>query len=149
VLDFLKHLYSYVVVDTSTILTDVVLAALDHSDVVVLVTTQDIPAIKNARLFLDLLQNLGVDRSRLVFVMNKFDKRIGITPERVGENLHEKISAIIPLDERTVIPAVNRGTPFMVASRTLPVARGVFATAEAVRAQLASLDELRVPAGKR
>lgn len=149
VLDFLKRMYSYVVIDTSTILTDVVLAALDHSDVVVLVTTQDIPAIKNARLFLDLLQSLGVDRSRLVFVMNKFDKRIGITPERVGENLHEKISAIIPLDERTVIPAVNRGTPFMLASRALPVARGVFATAEAVRAQLASLDDVRLPAGKR
>ncbi len=69
------------VVDTSSILTDIILAALDISDAVILVTTQDIPAIKNARLFLDLLQTMGVQREHIVFVMNKYDKRIGITPE--------------------------------------------------------------------
>ena len=63
VLDFLRRMYSYVVVDTSSLLTDIVLAAIDHSDAIILVTTQDIPAIKNARLFLDLLQTMGIDRS--------------------------------------------------------------------------------------
>ena len=149
VLDFLRRIYSYVVIDTSSLLTDIVLAAIDHSDAIVLVTTQDIPAIKNARLFLDLLQTLGVDRSRVVFVMNKYDRRIGITPERVGENLKEKVSAVVPLDERIVIPAVNRGIPFMLESRTQPVARGVYSLAEAVRAQLASLEGVEVPATRR
>ncbi|HEY5983769.1 MAG TPA: response regulator [Anaerolineales bacterium] len=149
VLDFLRRVYSYVVIDTSSMLTDPVLAAIDHSDAIVLVTTQEIPAIKNARLFLDLLQTMGVDRSHLVFVMNKFDRRIGITPDRVAENLHEKISAVIPLDERVVIPAVNKGIPFMVDNRTQPVARGVLAVAEAVRAQLASLEAAEMPMGRR
>jgi pilus assembly protein CpaE len=149
VLDFLRRLYSYVVVDTSSLLTDVVLAALDHSDAIVLVTTQDIPAIKNARLFLDLLQTMGIDKGRLVFVMNKFDRRIGITPDRVGENLHEKVSVVIPLDERIVIPAVNKGVPFMLENRAQPVARGIFAMAEALRAQLATLEATESPVGKR
>ena len=149
VLDFLRRMYSYVVIDTSSHLTDIVLTAIDHSDAIILVTTQDIPAIKNARLFLDLLQTMGIDRSRLVFVMNKYDKRIGITPDRVGENLHEKISAVIPLDERIVIPAVNKGVPFMLDNRAQPVARGIFAMAEALRAQLASLEAVQSPAAKR
>jgi pilus assembly protein CpaE len=148
-LDFLRRMFSYIVIDTSSLLTDVVLAAMDHCDAIVLITTQDIPAIKNARLFLDLLQTMGIDRGRLVFVMNKFDKRIGITPERVGENLKEKISAIIPLDERVVIPAVNKGVPFMLDNRAQPVARGVLAVAEAVRAQLAALEEAETPTGRR
>jgi pilus assembly protein CpaE len=149
VLEFLRRMYSYVVVDTSSLLTDIVLAAIDQSDAIVLVTTQDIPAIKNARLFLDLLQTMGIDRGRVVFVMNKFDRRIGITPDRVGENLREKISAVIPLDERTVIPAVNKGVPFMLDNRAQPAARGVFAMAEALRAQLASLEASETPIGKR
>ena len=148
-LDLLRRMYSYVVIDTSSQLTDIVLAALDHSDAIVLVTTQDIPAIKNIRLFLDLLQTMGIDRGRLVFVMNKFDRRIGITPERVGENLHEKISAVIPLDERVVIPAVNRGVPFMLDNKAQPVGRGVLAVAEALRTQLASLEAVEAPAAKR
>ncbi|MFH1184280.1 MAG: response regulator [Chloroflexota bacterium] len=148
-LDFLRRMYSYVVIDTSSLLTDIVLAAIDHSDAIVLVTTQDIPAIKNVRLFLDLLQTMGIDRGRLVFVMNKFDRRIGITPERVGENLHEKISAVIPLDERVVIPAVNRGVPFMLDNKAQPVGRGILAVAEALRAQLANLEAAEAPAARR
>ncbi len=46
---------------------------------------------------------------------------------------------VIPLDERVVIPAVNRGVPFMLDNRTQPVAKGIFALAEAVRSQLACL----------
>ena len=43
VLQFLQRMYSYVVVDTSPILTDVILSTIDISDVIVLVTTQEIP----------------------------------------------------------------------------------------------------------
>lgn len=149
VLEYLRHMYSYVILDTSSILTDLILAAIDSSDAIVLVTTQDIPAIKNARLFLDLLHTMGVDRKHLIFIMNKYDKRIGITPERVSENLKEKISAVIPLDERVVIPAVNRGVPFMIDNRAQPVARGIFGLAEAVRGQLAALEANEVGVGKR
>lgn len=147
--DFLRRMYAYVVVDTSPTLTDITLSALDISDLLVLVTTQDIPAIKNARLFLDLLQTMAVDREHIVFAMNKYDKRIAITPERVSENLKQDIQAVIPLDERIVIPAVNRGVPFMLDHKTQPVARGVFSLAEAVRAQLAVLESGDVPAGRR
>jgi pilus assembly protein CpaE len=149
VLNYLRQLYAYVVVDTSSILTDIILGAVDHSDAVILLTSQDIPAIKNARLFLDLMQRMGVDRERIIFVMNRFDKRIGITPERIGDNLKHKVSAVIPLDERVVIPAVNRGTPFMLDNKSQPVAKGVLALAEAVRAQLATLDVHEAPLPRR
>jgi pilus assembly protein CpaE len=76
VLEYLSQLYAYVVVDTASFLNDVTLTAIDLSDLIVLVTTQDIPSIKNCRLFLDLLQTLGVERGRILFVMNRFDKRI-------------------------------------------------------------------------
>ena len=149
VLNYLRQLYAYVVVDTSSILTDIILAAVDLSDAIILVTTQDIPAIKNARLFLDLLQTMGVDRDHILFVMNKFDKRIAITPERIGENLKQKISAVIPLDERVVIPAVNRGVPFMLDNKAQPVAKGIFTLAEAVRSQLAALEVHEPPLSRR
>ena len=140
ILEFLRQMYAYVVVDTSPYLSDVTIAAIDVSDVIVLVTTQDIPAIKNARLFLDLLQNLRIDRGRIAFVMNRFDKRIAITAERVGENLKQEVAAVLPLDERVVIPAVNRGIPFMVDNKATPVARGIFGLAESVRGRIAAMD---------
>lgn len=140
IVDYLRQMYAYVVIDTSPYLSDVTIAAIDVSDVIVLVTTQDIPAIKNARLFLDLLQNLRIDRNRVAFVMNRFDKRIAITAERVGENLKHEVSAVIPLDERVVITAVNRGIPFMLDNKAQPVGRAVFGLAESVRGKIAALE---------
>lgn len=149
VLQFMQRIYSYVVVDTSTILTDVILSAIDLSDVVVLVTTQEIPAIKNSRLILDLLNTMGINKERIVFSMNRFDKRISITPERVSENLKHEIAAVIPLDEKVAITAVNRGVPFMLDGKSQPIGRGIFALAEAVRARLIALESEKEVAPRR
>lgn len=139
ILEFLRQMYAYVVVDVETHMSDITISAIDSSDVIVLITTQDIPAIKNARLFLDLLQTLGINRERIVFAMNRYDKRIAITPERVGENLKQQVAATIPLDERVVIPAVNRGVPFMLDSnKAQPVVRGIYSLAEVVRARIST-----------
>ena len=126
VLQFLQRMYSYVVVDTSSNLTDVILSIFDISHVIVLVTTQEIPAIKNARLFLDLLHTIGISKEHIVLAMNRYDKRIAITPERVGENLKHDVLVSIPLDEKAVVTAVNRGVPFMLDNKSQPVGRGIF-----------------------
>lgn len=140
VLQFMQKIYSYIVIDTSSILTDVILSAIDMSDVVVLITTQEIPAIKNSRLILDLMNTMGIVKDRIIFAMNRYDRRFAITPERVGENLKHEIAVAIPLDEKTAINAVNRGVPFMLDNKTQPIGKGIFSLAETVRARLISLE---------
>ncbi len=137
-LNYLRQMYAYIVVDTTPLLTDITLSAIELSDAIVLVTTQDIPAIKNVRLFLDLLQTLGIERERIVFTLNRFDKRIAITPNRIGENLKQPMSAVIPLDKKVVVPAVNRGVPFIMGDKSQPSARGILSLAESIRKVLSS-----------
>jgi pilus assembly protein CpaE len=141
-LRFLRQMYAYVIVDTSVYLNEVTLSVLDVADAVVLVTTQDIPSIKNDRLFLDLMATMGITADKIAFVMNKFDKRIAITAEKIGENLKQEVVAVITLDEHTVIPAVNRGIPFMLDQKTQPAARGIYTLAEALRAKLFKQEEV-------
>jgi len=145
VLEYLRQMYAYVIVDTATLLTDATLAAIDVSDLIVLVTTQDIPSIKNCRLFLDLSQTLGIERDQILFVMNRYDKRINITPDRVADNLKQEVVSIIPLDEATATKAVNRGIPFVLESKNQPAARGVFSLAENVRARVAAQESADEP----
>ena len=133
-LEFLAQLYTYVIVDTTSTLNDLTLATFDVCDLIVLITTQDIPAIKNSRLFLDLLSNLGLQRDRLMVIMKRFDKRVkNITPERVADNLKQEVVLVIPADDLTAISSVNRGVPFVLDNKNQPLARGVFALADAVR----------------
>ncbi len=142
-LSYLRRLYAYVIVDTTSYLSDITLSTLDVSDLVVLVTTQDIPSIANARLFFDLATALSIPVESILFVMNRYDKRINITPEKVGESFKKKVASVIPLDSRSVIPAMNRGKPFMLDNKTKsqPAGRAMLSLAEVIRQRVAELDE--------
>jgi pilus assembly protein CpaE len=142
VLQYLTRLFSYVIVDASSSLSDVTLATIDTSDIIILITTQDIPAIKNARLFLDLIDVLKINRRRVLFVMNRFDKRIGITPDKVSESFKQDIIATIPAEERVVVPSINRGVPFMLGDRSRPISRSFLSLAEALRQRISENTEL-------
>ena len=139
VIKFLREMYSYVIVDTSSSLTNITASAIDNSDLLILLTTQDIPSIKNSRLFLDEIDSLGFDRKRIIFVMNKFDKRIGITADKVSENLKQEITSIIPFEERVIV-SVNRGIPFLLVDKSRPLSRAILSLAESVRNRIAELD---------
>ncbi len=141
VLDFLRNLYSYVLVDCSSSLSDVTLAAIDTSDLIILVTTQEIPAIKDTRLFLDLLQPLKISRERLLFVMNKYDKRIGIKPQKVSDNFKQEIKVVVPFEEKVVLPSINRGVPFMMGEKSKSITRSFVSLTEAVREQLSDRED--------
>jgi pilus assembly protein CpaE len=109
---------------------------MDVSDLIILITAQDIPSIKNARLYLDLADGLGIAKDRIMFTMNKFDKRIGITPEKVGESFKHEVAAVFPAEDRIVLPAINRGVPFMLSERSSAIAKSINALADQISQQL-------------
>ncbi|MCL5428697.1 MAG: response regulator [Chloroflexi bacterium] len=147
VVRYLSRMYPYVLVDTGSLLNELTLAALDASDLVLLLITQDIPSIKNARLFLDLADGLGISRNQIMLVMNRYDKRRTITAERVKENFKKEIEAIIPLDEKLVVPAMDRGEPFILRNSTSPTAKAIFELGNLVITKLKALVPAQVEAG--
>jgi len=123
VIEHLRLNFAYVVVDTSSAMDDTTLAVLDLTDVLVTVATPDIPAIKDARLLFDLLSVLEFPKDRVVFVLNKTDRRTGITAEAVAENLKHPVDGEVPSDERTVTTSVNRGIPLLLGDRSRPMVK--------------------------
>lgn len=144
ILDYLRRMYSYVIVDTTTALSDITLTAIDEADVIVLLTSQDIPAIKNVRLFLNLTDAMAVNRKRFVFVLNKYDKRIEIAPERISANIKQDVVAVIPLDERVIL-SVNRGVPVLLIDKARPISRALLSLSEVIRQRLLELETQEEP----
>jgi len=142
VLQFLARLYSYVIVDTDSGLSDVTLDTLDASDLLVLISSQDIPAIINTRIMLTLLVNLGINKQKILLVMSRFDKQLAITPEKVGHNLGHKVAAVLPEDREVVVPAVNRGIPFMMGEgKTKEIGKSILELVGKIREKLSKLEE--------
>ncbi len=147
-LKYMRQLYHYTIIDTASYLTDAVLSAMEVADLIILITTQEIPAIKNCNAFLGLADAVGIGRERILFIMNRYDKRIAITPERVGESLKQTVSTAIPFDERIVGNSVNRGVPFVVDNKAQPISKTIFALADSVRERVNASEDVRPPAKK-
>jgi pilus assembly protein CpaE len=117
VLERLRTMFDVILVDTGSVLDDVVLNVLDISDKIMVVTTPEIPAIKNAKLFFEVTEALEYERERIMFVLNKTDKRINIRAEDIEANIKYRIEGQLPLDERIVTTAVNQGIPYVLGNK--------------------------------
>ena len=140
IIKFLGENYPITIIDTSHRLSDVTLAAFDHSDLVLLITSQDIPSLARARKFFELAPLVNLDRKRILSVLNPFDKRIGITPEKISQTFQVEIGAVVPLESITVVPSVNRGIPFMLHKELQgrPVARAMQSLVDTIRQRIES-----------
>jgi pilus assembly protein CpaE len=125
VLQFFKQHFAYVIVDTSSTMDDITLAVLDVADNLVTLATPEIPSIKDTRLLFDLLGVLEFPKERIFFVLNRTDRKSGITAEAVSENLKFAVEGEIPLDERAVSASINRGAPLLINDRSNPVAKAI------------------------
>jgi pilus assembly protein CpaE len=141
IVQYLQNLFEYIIVDTTPFLTDTVQSAIDIANVVVLVATQDIPSIKSTNSFLGLSDQSGINRKRILFTLNRYDKRIAISPERISESLKQTVEGVIPLEERIVTTSINRGVPFTVENKSSVISKSIYSIAEKIKDKIASQAE--------
>lgn len=128
----LRTMYDHVIIDTPPAFTEHVLAAFDLADRYVLLATLDIPALKNLRLTLDMLDLLGYPRESCHVVLNRSDAQVGLTVADVENSLRTPISALVP-SSRAVPASVNRGVPIVTDDPGHPVSASLRAFADRLR----------------
>jgi pilus assembly protein CpaE len=117
VLDDLCARYTYVVVDCSPTVDQITLAALDMADMLLLVSTPEIAALKNAARLLQLGARLGYAESKMRLVINRYDAAGALAPSDFDQYLAYPTSFRIPNDG-SVIRALTRGEPSVTQHRS-------------------------------
>jgi Flp pilus assembly CpaE family ATPase len=120
----LRGMFDFVVVDTPAQFSEHVLTAMDASVQHVLLTTPDVPAVKNLRVALDMLDLLSYPREIRSVVLNRSDSRVGLSLEDVERVVRSPIAAQIP-SSRAVPISINAGTPITLASSGHPVSQAI------------------------
>jgi pilus assembly protein CpaE len=127
--DVAKAAYDVVVLDTPPHFDATTLAALDRSDRLVLVTTMDIPTVKNTKLALQTLNLLQYPRDRISLVLNRNLPRADLRESDISRTLDMQITTVIPGDKE-VGTAVNRGVPVTISTPRSPAAKAMRELAE-------------------
>jgi pilus assembly protein CpaE len=139
-LEELRNHYAYVVVDCPTGLDANTLAAIDVADVLLLVTTPELSALKNAGRLIALGARLGYDDYKLRLVLNRCNVPGAISSNDFEQHLSYKTSYRLSND--TGVPqALASGEPLKASNRVAkeldklvlsldeveqPVKRGIF-----------------------
>ncbi len=123
-LESMRNSYDYIVVDTPPAFTDVILRVFDQADRCFLLTTLDMPAIKNLKLVISTLEALNISKSKLDFVLNRSDIKSGLTLREVEEMVGETFTSLIP-SSNDVSASTNRGVPLVVENPRHPVSREI------------------------
>jgi MinD-like ATPase involved in chromosome partitioning or flagellar assembly len=124
VLQIAREMYDAIVVDTAPLFDGPMLTALDRSDQVLLVSTPDVPSMKNIRLALQTLELLGFPTERVALVANRAGMPGGASTKDIAETIGREIRFILPED--AIVPAsLNSGVPAVVLDPAAKFSRGV------------------------
>ena len=124
VLDAARHAYDAVVIDTGPLFDAAVLAALDHSDQLLLVSNPEVTSLKNVRIGLETIDRLGFARERVSLVANRIGAAGAVSRDDIELALDAKIAFELP-DDPQVPAAVNRALPVVVADESSPFSRAI------------------------
>jgi pilus assembly protein CpaE len=133
ILSLLREMYDVVVIDTAATLDEVVLTALDRSDAVYAMTMMDVASIKNMKISVQKLAQLGYANGLVHVVLNRADSKVWLEPQEVERAVGSEIFARIPSD-RIVPRSVNKGTPVVLDEPRSDVAKAMVGIAKSIAA---------------
>ncbi|HVH07578.1 MAG TPA: P-loop NTPase, partial [Myxococcota bacterium] len=139
-LELLKSEFAYVVVDLPRITDEAALACLDRADLILLVTTAEVPALARARQHAALLDQLGHSPDKIRVVANRCGRPGVLADEDPLRAVGLAPAAYLPDEASAASDALASGRPIAVVAP-----RSTFAAARA-----GLVDEVRVkesPAG--
>jgi len=140
ILKAMRDDFDIIVADMWSWVDDLSLTLFDTATLIVLVVTPDIPAIKSARLFLELAHKLDYGADKLLLVVNGADRRGSLKVHQI-ESAMMRVTAEIPFDDRAALAAANRGVPIVVRDRDRPIAEGISHLAEIIYERLLGAEE--------
>jgi pilus assembly protein CpaE len=112
-ISLMRRLYNVVIIDTASIVDDILLAFLDASDELIQVVTYEHPALAQARQLSATLSAAGFPAEKIRYLVNRSDSAGGMNRNALVEQLGRPADFEVVSDGLLVVEANNRGEPFI------------------------------------
>jgi len=128
----LKQKADYVLYDGGHYLGEPLLAALDASDRLLLVSTPDVPSIKSTSLMLGVLDALDFERRRYSLILSHVGRRHAVRTQDMERSLGTSAFACLPFDDTGPLQAANQGRPLVDSDPDASLSRAVLQLARQI-----------------
>ena len=111
ILDFARHTYDVVVLDAGGVYGDWNLNQARQASELLLVTTNELPALQAAQRALSYLDTNRIGRWKVRLVVNRYLRDVGLSREVIGTALHTEVFDSLPSDYEAVQKSLMDGKP--------------------------------------
>lgn len=108
ILETAKGVYDVIVVDTAPSFDAPMLAAIEHTDELLVICGPEVPAVKNVRLALETLELLAFSNAKVSVVFNRSGAKGALSRGEIEHALERPLKFVLP-DDEAVAGCVNRG----------------------------------------
>jgi pilus assembly protein CpaE len=121
-LDLMKGMFDYVIIDGGQSTDDTVLRVVELSDTLLLITILSLPCLANSNKLIKSFVELGyLRKDQIKVVVNRYMKKSEIPLNDARAGIGEDLSWIIPNDYRTTMSAINNGKPLSKIAPKAPI----------------------------
>lgn len=113
VLNLLREMGGYVIVDGGYSFDERALTVMDMSDMIILVGVLTLPAIRTIQKSLAVFHDLGYGKDKVKLIINRSGANEDIKANYAEDTLNYPISWVIPNEYQTVVTSINRGIPLV------------------------------------
>lgn len=118
-----KRQFPYIVLDLGGVHTQVHQEAATQADILVVLVRLDYPSILNVRRCLEQLSAIGIERSKLRMVVNRYGLSRQLSIAQAQEALGCKLDHFLPDDPASVNSSINSGLPVVTAKPRAKISR--------------------------
>ncbi len=114
ILEYARHAYDVVVLDAGGVYGDWNLNQARLATELLLVTTNELPALQAAQRALSYLDTNRIGRWKVRLVVNRYLRDVGLSREVIGTALHTEVFDSLPSDYEAVQKSLMDGKPIPV-----------------------------------
>jgi MinD-like ATPase involved in chromosome partitioning or flagellar assembly len=111
ILDYARHNYDVVIIDAGGVYGEWNLNQARIANELLLVTTNELPALQAAQRALSYLDANRIGRWKIRLVVNRYLRDVGLSREVIATALHTEVYDIIPSDYEAVQKSLMEGKP--------------------------------------
>ena len=127
ILDYARHAYDVVILDSGGVYGEWNLAQARAASELLLVTTNELPALQAAQRALSYLDTNRIGRWKVRLVVNRYLHDVGLSREVIGTALHTEVFGSLPSDYEAVQSALMEGKPIPTST---PFGKGIMQLAD-------------------
>ena len=148
ILEALREHYECTIVDTGYANLESTLAAMDYSDLILVVVGMDLPRLRDGKLYLKNLMAANYPKDKIRVVVNRASSSKEISASEVETILEFPVTAQMPNDEALVSSSVNLGQPFVLASPHKPLAKSLLTLTGAIAPASVAVESKKKGSGR-